>query len=240
MHLLQSTFLCLGNTPWAPLWTWPFASSNTFSFFRFLAPETCITRFSMSIEFSITQLSVFARCSIARAFRVSRIFDNQTFRVGRILCNLDFHVSNTTGTSYFLLRAANPANSVNPASLICPSIRAAAWANPGNSANLICLLVHVAVLANPARVMLLYLANPVKPAVVTRIFFLECDLCSNTCHPQVAQPHHLTTLGQYYAYSFWVLLVLEFQSRRFALTFMNWLTNASSIDMNLVRHLARP
>jgi hypothetical protein len=96
-----------------------------------------------------------------------------------------------TRTSYFLFRVANPANLVNPANLICPSIRAA-QANQGNLANLanlanqICLPVCVAVLANlvnMARVMLLHLANPV---VVTQIFSLVCDLCSNTCHPRVA------------------------------------------------------
>jgi hypothetical protein len=85
------------------------------------------------------------------------------------------------GTSYFLLCAANPT------SLICPSIHAAAWANPGNSAysansaKLICLPVHVAVLA-----------NPVNPTVVTRIFFLVRELCSNTYHPRVARPDHLS------------------------------------------------
>jgi hypothetical protein len=89
-----------------------------------------------------------------------------------------------TGTSFFLLRVVNLAN------LICSSIRAAVWANPGNLANLanpanpICLPVYVVVLAN--------LVNPV---VVTRIFSLVRDLCSNTCHPRVARPDHLVTLG---------------------------------------------
>jgi hypothetical protein len=97
-----------------------------------------------------------------------------------------------TRTSIFMLRVANPAN------LICPSICAVVWANPGSLANPICLPVHVAVLANPvnpAQVMLLCLANPVNPAVVTRIFSLIRDLRSNTCHPQVARPDHLVTIG---------------------------------------------
>jgi hypothetical protein len=118
------------------------------------------------------------------------------------------------GTSFFLLRAANP---VNPANLICPSIRAVVWANlgnlanPANPANPICLLICVAILANliypsictavwanpvnPAWVMLLHLANPINPAVVTQIFSLVRDLCSNICHPQVAWPDHRATLG---------------------------------------------
>jgi hypothetical protein len=78
------------------------------------------------------------------------------------------------------------ANAVNLANLICPSICAVVWANLGNLANPtnpIYLSVHVAILANPiypsihvvdwanpvnpARVMLLRLANPVNPVVVT-------------------------------------------------------------------------
>jgi hypothetical protein len=75
-----------------------------------------------------------------------------------------------------LLHAANP---INLANLICPWIRAALWANPSNlanpanPANLIYLPVCVAVWANvvnPAQEMLLHLANPVNPAMVTVTF----------------------------------------------------------------------
>jgi hypothetical protein len=48
------------------------------------------------------------------------------------------------------------------------------------------------------------------------------------------------TLGQHHTSSLWVLLVFRFCSRRFALVFMNRLTNTSSIDMNLGRHFAWP
>jgi hypothetical protein len=85
-----------------------------------------------------------------------------------------------TGTSFFMLHVANPANLINL------SIRDAVWANPGSLANLICLMVHIAVLANPvnpARVILLHLDNAVNPAVVTQIFSFVRDLCSNTCCP---------------------------------------------------------
>jgi hypothetical protein len=37
MHLLQHVPLCLGNTPRAPPWSWPFAGSNTLSFFKISA-----------------------------------------------------------------------------------------------------------------------------------------------------------------------------------------------------------
>jgi hypothetical protein len=37
MHLLQPAPLCLGNTPQAPSWRWPFAGSNTLSFFKISA-----------------------------------------------------------------------------------------------------------------------------------------------------------------------------------------------------------
>jgi hypothetical protein len=47
-----------------------------------------------------------------------------------------------SGTSFFMLRFANPAN------LIYSSIHAAIWANPGSLANPICLPIHVAILAN--------------------------------------------------------------------------------------------
>jgi hypothetical protein len=138
---------------------------------------------------------------------------------------------------------------IYPANLICPLIRAAAWANPGNlanptnPANPICLLVHVAILVNPvnaAREMLLHLANPVNLAVVTQIFSLVRDPCSNIYHPQVARPDHLMTLGQYHMCSQQVPPVLRFWSHRFDLTFMNQLTNMSSIHMNLRGHFAWP
>jgi hypothetical protein len=91
---------------------------------------------------------------------------------------------------FFLLRVVNPSNPVNLANLIYQSICAAVWAKPGNLANPanptnpICLLVRVAVLA-----------NPVNPVMVTQIFSLVRDLSSNTCHPQVAWPDHLVSLG---------------------------------------------
>jgi hypothetical protein len=151
-------------------------------------------------------------------FCVSRILCNPALRVSRIFCNLAFCVSNMTRTSFFLLHVVNLANPINPANMICPTICAAVWANPGNlanPANPICLPVRVAVLA-----------NPVNLVVVTRIFYLACGLCSNTCHPRVAQPNHTCSLQ--------VPLVLRFWSRHFALIFMNRLTNTSSIDMNLI------
>jgi hypothetical protein len=104
-----------------------------------------------------------------------------------------------------MLHVANPANLVNSANLVCSSIYYAVWANP------IYLPVRVAVLANPvnlAWVMLLRLANPVNPAVVTQIFSLVHDLCSSTFHPRVAQPDHLVTLEQYHTCSLRVLPVL--------------------------------
>jgi hypothetical protein len=137
MHLSQSAFLCLGNTPWAPPWSWPFACSSTFSFFQFLAPQVLYNH----------------------VFHVNRIFRNLAFRVGQILSKPDFHVSKMTRTSFFMLHVANLAN------LICPSIRAAIWAKTGSLANPICLPVLVAILANPvkpAQVMLLRLANSVN------------------------------------------------------------------------------
>jgi hypothetical protein len=94
-----------------------------------------------------------------------------------------------------MLCLANPANSVY---LIYSLIRATVWANPGSLANPICLPVRVAILANPAQVMLLCLANLVNPVVVTRIFSLVHDFCSNTCHRRVARPNHLVALGQYH------------------------------------------
>jgi hypothetical protein len=121
----------------------------------------------------------------------------------------------------------------NPAYLIYLSIRAAVWANPGSLANPINLSVRASILANPAQVMLLCLANPVNPTVVTQIFSLVRDLYSNTYHPRVAWPDHLVTIGQYHMCSLRVLPILQFWSRHFALIFTNRLTNASSIDMNL-------
>jgi hypothetical protein len=110
MHLLHSTFLCLHNTPWAPPWSWPFAWSNTVSFFWFFAPSPLHNP----------------------VFCVSRILCNPALRISRIFRNLAFCVSNTTGTSFFLLRGVNLAN---PANLICPSICVAIWADPSNLAN---------------------------------------------------------------------------------------------------------
>jgi hypothetical protein len=52
-------------------------------------------------------------------FYVSRIFRNPALRASQILHNPAFRDSNPTGTSYFLFRVANQANSVNPANLIC-------------------------------------------------------------------------------------------------------------------------
>jgi hypothetical protein len=140
-------------------------------------PVFCVNRIFCNPAFRVS------RILRNPAFRVRQIFCSPAFRVGRILRNPDFYVSNMTGTSFFILRVANP---VNPDSLICPSIHAAVWANPSSLANPICLPVYVAILVNPvnlARVMLLRLANPVNPAVITRIFTFVCDLCSNTCHP---------------------------------------------------------
>jgi hypothetical protein len=37
MHLLQPAPLCLGNSPQAPPWSWPFARSSTLSFFKISA-----------------------------------------------------------------------------------------------------------------------------------------------------------------------------------------------------------
>jgi hypothetical protein len=118
-HLLQSAFLCLSNTPWAPPWSWPFAWSITFSFFRFLVLR------------ALYNLAILVNRNFHNpASCVSRIFHNPAFRVGRILSKPHFHVSNMTGTSFFMLRVANPAKSVNPANLICLSIHAAVWPNP--------------------------------------------------------------------------------------------------------------
>jgi hypothetical protein len=249
MHLLLSVFFCLGNSPWAPKLSWPFAWSSTFSFFWFLTPRVLYNPvFRVNRIFCNPAFRV-SRIFHSSALYVSQIFYNLTFRVGRVLHNPDFHVGNPTGISYFLLRVANPANPINPSNLIYQSIRATTWANLGNLANLsnpvnlIYLLVCVTILANPVnptRVMLLRFTNLVNPAVVTQIFSLVRDLCSNTCHAQVVRPDHLTTLGQYHMCSLQVFPVLRFWSRRFALIFTNWLTNVSSIDMNLRQHFAWP
>jgi hypothetical protein len=177
MRLLQSAFLCLGDTPWAPPRSWPCAWSNAFSFLQFLAPRVLYNL----------------------VFCVNRIFHNPSFCVSQIFHNPAFHVSNTTRTSFFMLRVANPANPVNPANLICPSIRVAIWANLGSLANPICLPVRVAILA-----------NLVNPARVIRTFSLVCHLCSNACHPQVARPNHLTTPRKYHTFSLRVLPVIGF------------------------------
>jgi hypothetical protein len=84
------------------------------------------------------------------------------------------------------------------------------------------------------------LDNPVNPAGVTRIFSPIRDLCSTTCQPRVARLDHLVTLGQHHMCSLRVLIAFWFRSRCFALVFMNRLTNASSIDVNLGRHFAWP
>jgi hypothetical protein len=148
MHLLQYVFLCHGNTPWAPPWSWPFAGSSTFSFSWFLAPRVLYNP----------------------VFHVQRIFHNPVFCVDQILHNSDIRVSNTTGTSFFILCVANPVNPVNPSNLIYSSIHATIWANPGSLAIPICLLVRVSLLANPvnlAWVMMFRLANLVNPTMDT-------------------------------------------------------------------------
>jgi hypothetical protein len=82
-HLLQSTFLCLGNTAWAPPWSWPFPSSG------FLPPEFCVTHFSVLAKFSVTRLFVLAefyvtRLSVLAEFSVTQLFMLAEFSITRL------------------------------------------------------------------------------------------------------------------------------------------------------------
>jgi hypothetical protein len=165
-HLLQSVFLCLGNTPWAPSWSWPFAWSITFSFFRFLAPRVLHNP----------------------VFHVNRIFHNPTFCVNQIFRSSAFHVNNPTRTSCFLLLVANPVNparvsrlwvdvSVTPTHLsnpICLLTRAVVLVVLSNP---VCLPTQVSILVTPAvpsnlicpPIRVIFLANPDNPVRATRL-----------------------------------------------------------------------